>query len=362
MSTTLRDYMSRKRSSIPKGWTGFMSALRNKQLKRLEDMGAVPISKAVNQIEDSGIVGGYAVPPDFNLMISTTYEEETFWYQRATVVPMLSLETTMPVPNAITAQAAGTAPWFGGMDMGWGKVAGVVQQTNPTLAQVRLTAKNLIGTVVMSNDLAADLGPGGDEFIFTIFARSAAYYEELAFLQGTGFAAGSTSQQAQPLGVINSPGTVNMTRQTLGAIVQQDVSNIAKSLAPKAWTKAIWVCSPTALGQVSGIAGYVPNQQNGFDTDMVSAAGSLMGRPLFVTDKVPALGTKGDLGLYDPSQYVIGDRAELIVQAGTEVPPYFAANQTVYRIWRRVDGTTIYSSPITLTDSTTKVSASVTLV
>lgn len=352
--------MRRAKPAIPKGWTGFMSALRNKEYKKLDDMGSVLVAKAANQIESSGIVGGYTVPPDFSLAIATTYEEESFWYQRAFTTPMLSLETTLPVPNAITAQTAGTAPWFGGMVFGWGLTAGAVQQTNPTLAQVRLTAKSLIGTVVMSNDLAADMGPGGDEFLFTIFAKGAAYYEELAFLQGTGTIAGTTSPQAQPLGVINSPGTVQVTRKTGNQINQQDISNIAAALAPKAWTKAIWVCSPTALGQISGITGYVPNQQNGFDTDMVSAAGSLLGRPLFVTDKVPALGTKGDLGLYDPSQYVIGDRAELVVQASTDNK--FATNQTVYRIWRRLDGTPIYGSPITLTDGTTKVSAHVCLV
>jgi len=347
--------MRRRKASIPKGWTGFLSALRNRQHKQLADMGSVLVSKASVQNESSGITGGYSVPPDFNLMIATTYEEESFWYQRATVVPMLSLETALPIPNA-SAQTAGTAPWFGGMDLGW---VGTPIATNTTFSQVRLTAKSLTGVITVSNDLAADMGPGGDEFLFTIFARGAAYYEELAFLQGTGVVAGGSSPQAQPQGVINAPGTVVITRKTTNQINQQDVNGLAAALAPKSWTKAIWVCSPTALAQVMAITGYVPNQQNGFDTDHVSAAGSLAGRPLFVTDKVPALGTQGDLGLYDPSQYVIGDRAELIVQASTENK--FTNNQTVYRIWRRLDGTPIYGKPITLTDGATQVSSFVTL-
>src|SRR6185369_220910 len=88
--------------------------------KALMDMGSEPITKANTQLESQGIYGGYAVPPDFNLSIASSYEEECFLYPRATVRPMLSRTMQLPRMNAETAQSAGVPPWWGGMNFTWG--------------------------------------------------------------------------------------------------------------------------------------------------------------------------------------------------------------------------------------------------
>jgi HK97 family phage major capsid protein len=84
-----------------------------------------------------------------------------------------------------------------------------------------------------------------------------------------------------------------------------------------------------------------------------------MGRPLFVTDKLPSLGATGDVAFMDPTHYAVGERAELIIAAADQKS--FTTNETIFRVWRRVDGAPIYSSAITPTDSSTTISPFVVL-
>ncbi len=359
MSRTLRSHMSRAKP-VPKQWDGFMESVRKASArdstdlvrkdayKWLMDAGSTHVSKANNQIESAGIYGGFTVPPDFNMSIATSYEEECFLYPRATVVPMLSKTTQLPRVNAETAQSAGVPPWWGGMAFAWGTGGtGTITATNPTLAQNELTAHSLIGTVTASMNMAEDYGVAGNDFLFNMFARGAAYNEEYAFLNGLG------GSQDQPMGIIKSPSFIKVTRAGAGHIAQADVALMTAAMTPRGWMHGIWACSPSAIGDLVKITGYIPNQ-SGFETLGISAIGSLFGRPVFVTDKLPILGTSGDLIFIDPTQYIIGDRAELVVQISDE--KLFTTYQRVYRIWRRVDGQPLFSTFITGTDGSSKIS------
>lgn len=342
MTQTLKSLMSRK-SVMPKAWPGFVSALRGKDGDRLKSLGAEPVNKA-NMGESSGIFGGYAVPPDFNYSIATSYEEHAFFYPRAFVVPMVSRTTSLPRPNVETPQASGVPPWWGGMTFSWGLEGGTVVQTNLTLAQNQLVAKNLIGSVILSNDLLQDYGPAGDEWLFNMFASGSAWNEEYAFFNG--------DSVHQPQGIIGASGSLVVNRAQPGQIGQSDVSKMAGAMIPGGWTKAIWACSPDAFAQVTALTGWIPNQVN-FDVIGITAAGTLHSRPLFVTDKLPPLGTKGDLVFFDPTKYLIGERAELIVQIFDQAPQVATINSSLCRIWRRVDGQPLFSSTITLPNQTT---------
>ncbi len=78
-----------------------------------------------------------------------------------------------------------------------------------------------------------------------------------------------------------------------------------------------------------------------------------------ITEKVPALGTKGDVMLIDPSLYVIGDRMMLEITASEHAN--FVKNQMTWRFVQRVDGRPWLDNVITLQDGTTTVSPFVVL-
>jgi HK97 family phage major capsid protein len=86
---------------------------------------------------------------------------------------------------------------------------------------------------------------------------------------------------------------------------------------------------------------------------------SLLGFPLFCSEKLPALGTKGDLILIDPRNYLIGDRTQSTITASDRVN--FLKNQVTFRKTRRCNGQPWIEKPITLRDGTTTVSPFVVL-
>ena len=72
---------------------------------------------------------------------------------------------------------------------------------------------------------------------------------------------------------------------------------------------------------------------------------TILGKKWFVTEKVPTLGTSGDIGLYDLSYYIIGDRQDQRVDASPHVR--FTTDETAWRFVERVDWQTMVDSPFT---------------
>ena len=84
-----------------------------------------------------------------------------------------------------------------------------------------------------------------------------------------------------------------------------------------------------------------------------------MGIPILFTEKVPVLGTKGDIGLYDFSYYLIGDREDLIFSVTDQEK--WLQNGTSYKATMRHDGQAWLDVPFTLMDGTKQVSPFVVL-
>ena len=77
------------------------------------------------------------------------------------------------------------------------------------------------------------------------------------------------------------------------------------------------------------------------------------------SEKLPPLGTKGDLILIDPRYYLIGDRMQATLAVSDHVN--FLKNQVTFRLTRRCDGQPWIEKPITLQDGATTVSPFVVL-
>jgi HK97 family phage major capsid protein len=71
----------------------------------------------------------------------------------------------------------------------------------------------------------------------------------------------------------------------------------------------------------------------------------LLNLPIVVTEKTPALGTKGDVLLADLSQYAIGLRSDVIVEASRHAG--WSTDSTYYRSVLRADGAGTWSKPQT---------------
>lgn len=304
--------------------------------------------------EASGVTGGYTVPPDFFEQIMTIIAENTFIRPNAFVVPMASATLQIPYLDITTAPtSSGISPFFGGVVMNWTAEAQSRVETEPAFKQMELKAWELSGYSVSSNVLLQDSVIGLEKFLMTLFGKSIAWYEEYAFLQGNG--------SGKPQGMLTANATIPVTRNGSGQVQFVDVATMWSKLLPHSWGSAIWAFSPTVVPQLLQLKDGA-NRAIFISIDQGAAKGpnwSLLGRPAYPTEKLPALGAKGDLLLIDPALYVIGDRMSLEIAASEHVN--FLKNQMTWRVVERVDGQPWLDKPITLQDTSTQVSPFVAL-
>jgi HK97 family phage major capsid protein len=303
--------------------------------------------------ESSGVTGGYTVPVDFYKQLMAVMAENAFIRPRAFVYPMGSATTQFPYLDITTVQAAGTSPFFGGVLMNWTAEAQTRTETEPQFKMMELRAWELSGYSVSSNVLLQDSVVGLEKVLFGLFAKAIVWYEEFAFLQGNGV--------GKPQGMLTAPAAIAFNRSLAGHIQYADVAGMWAKLLPVSWGNAVWTISPSVVPDLlqlkdgAGRAIFISIDQGAAK----SPTWNLLGRPVFPTEKVPALGTKGDLMLLDPAFYVIGDRQQIEIAASEHVN--FLKNQMTWRVVERVDGQPWLDKAITLQDAATTVSPFVVL-
>ncbi len=357
----------------PAGFTNPNAPTRHQCQQALEHVyksGFRTVEKAA-MAESQGLTGGYLLPVEYSNAMLKALVERSFIFPRATKLQMTSEEMLVPRVDVEKLQSLGVNALFGGLQFNWGREVAAVE-TEPVFKMDVMNAWDLIGYAVVSNQWLEDSGSPGrihegakrgaeepsiaadssDAFLIKIFGKAAAWYAEYAFLNGDGI--------QKPLGILNSPAAIGATRAGAGTIAVADVVGMTSSLLPYSWENAIWACSPTALAKVQLLAQYFINIELGSMHDgKPRPVGVLSTLPLFVTDKLPPLGVRGDIVLFDPSLYIIGMRQEVIVDVSAH--DAFKNQQTTYRIWLRCDAKTLLSGTIRLQDASTKVSPYVVL-
>jgi HK97 family phage major capsid protein len=92
---------------------------------------------------------------------------------------------------------------------------------------------------------------------------------------------------------------------------------------------------------------FIPNAREGIPA-------TLFGYPVFWTEKLPTLGTQGDILLASWDMYLVGDRQQVTIDA-TNVYR-FRYDVTSWRAVHRVDGQPWLSQPVTLADGAHQIS------
>jgi len=248
----------------------------------------------------------------------------------------------------------------GGVHFQWTAEEGAKHEVQPAFGNTKLTAYEGSGFTVVSNALLQDSAIALAPFIQTCFGEAVQFYEDLAFINGSGV--------GQPLGFLNSTALVAVTRQAVGAIRWGDIANIWAQILPPSRKRGIWLLNHEVLPELIKMvaendapakqAGHViwvnPNQGAAGQIP-----GTILGRPYFESEKIPALGSAYDIGFYDLGFYIIGDRQTLTIDASTHV--YFTTNRTAWRFVIRVAGRPWIEKSLTPMNGTKKLSPFVAL-
>lgn len=281
--------------------------------------------------------GGFLVPETLRSQLLQLALEKAVVRPLATVVPMDSAR--VPFPMIDTTTNSGSV--FGGMVAYWGEEGAALQDSNPKFGRIELDAKKLTGLSAVPNELLQDSIVSFSALIETLWPQALAFEEDNKFQSGSG--------TGEPLGFRGAanPAAVTVTRANANKIQYVDVIGMYARMLPSSLSNAVWMCAPDALPQLLQLSLTVGTGGN--SVFVVNAAAgmpmSIFGRPLIITEKGSALGSRGDLAFVDLSYYLVGDRQVMTADSSTDYN--FGTDKTTFRIIQRVDGRPWIKSAIT---------------
>lgn len=284
--------------------------------------------------EDPG-AGGFLVPEIMRSELLQLALEESLVRSRATVIPM----STLRVPIPTVDDTSHVSSVFGGVTFYWAEESSSLPESQASFGRVVLDAKKLVGFFKVPNELLAD-APAFGAWFDTRIPDGLAFTEDEAFMNETG--AGT------PEGFINGAGYIQVTRTTSSEIKWADLVGMYARMLPQSLKKAVWIASLDTFPQIAQLSLSTPGiWMGGYNATPAAEAPpvSIMGRPVFFTEKVPALGSVGDISFVDLSYYLIGDRQAVSVASSEHFA--FQNDQTAYRIIERVDGRPWLQTPLT---------------
>lgn len=308
--------------------------------------------KTAGELEEGDLSqGGFLVPEEFRAQLLNVALEASVVRPRALRIPMSTNRVVMPA--AIDDDHA--TDFFGGIVIQ--RTAEAAQKTtdSPVFGQVALTLHKLTGLVRVSDELLEDSPISLEPIIGTMFGEAIAFVEDEDFISGDG------SNKA--LGAFNAsnPSLISQAiegGQAPDTIITENILKMWSRVHPRSMRNAVWLANNDTFPQLAtmslsvgtgGIPVYMPaNSLAG------APFGTLMGRPLILTEKMETIGDAGDIGIADFSQYFIGDKGGIKTAASIHLR--FDFDQTVFRFVLRYDGRPSWLTTLTPRNSTTTLS------
>jgi len=324
-------------------WPRMQAVLRNRKeaMEKLERFQNIQTDIRNSFGSEIPADGGFLIPETLRSEILQVALETSVVRPRAQVIPMESLRVPIPMID----DTSHVSSVFGGITAYWTEEAASLTESQASFGRIVLDAKKLTAFASVPNELLADATAFG-AFFDTIFPRALAWYEDVAFMTGDGV--------GQPLGFINCPASVSVTKesgQTAATIVWENITKMYARMLPTALGNAVWIASIDCFPQLAtmalsvgtgGSAVWLGNFQNSGDA---TPPVSILGRPVYFTEKASTLGTTGDINFVDLSYYLIGDRQTM--QAMSSEHYQFQNDKTAFRIIERLDGRPWLQSAIT---------------
>jgi HK97 family phage major capsid protein len=277
--------------------------------------------------------GGYAIPPQFVNAAIAENLEDTVLLKNCDRVEMTSDLAVIPGYKDLDHSASSP---FG---ITWQAIPdnGQFPTSNaPPLKVINLNAKKFGAYFAISNIWLDDSMPGMSSRVQDIFGKSLRWFVESELWTGNG--------AGRALGAINAAGTLSIAKETgqpNATICIENILQMWSRLRIGSHSKAVWAANPTCFPQLGtlsvgvGTAGVLTSL---LQTDRGIAgepSTAILGRPLFLSEHLPSLGSPGDIMLLDPTLYVFGDRQQAVI----DVSPHalFNYDQCAFRAKIRFD-------------------------
>lgn len=305
------------------------------------------------QTMGTGATGGFALPIQFDSTIRMAMAQQAIVRPRASVIPAGSppdARLEFPALDQTSAQNM-----YGGVIVTHTGEGVTMTETTMRLREVSIEPKEISAYIVVTNKLLNNWVAAGS-FIQMQIGNAMRGAEDYDFMRGTGI--------NQALGFINCAAAVAYARAGANAIAWADVYNMYARA--KMGGSLVWIGSQTIIPQLAAMvdagnhAVWISGAGVGSGASQ-ALPGTLMGIPIVFADRLPPLGTRGDLNLVDLNYYLIKDGSGPMAASSEHI--LFLSNKTVFKLVWNVDAKPWLSEPLALEGSSANtVSPFVTLV
>jgi HK97 family phage major capsid protein len=276
----------------------------------------------------TGSAGGFLVPESYSSEIIELLRNQAI-VRRAGAMTMPLINGNLSVPKLT---AGSTASYIGENSN--------ISSSQPSMGQIRMTARTLAALVPISNQLIRFSSPQADSVVRDDLVSGLAVTEDAAFLrdQGLGAAPKGIRYWANSANVFATAGTsaANVETDLKGAINKLESNNV-RMIRP------VWFLSPRTKNAL-----WVLRDANGNLVFPEIRDGNLWGYPVFVSNNVPTNlggGAESEIYLVDMADAVIAEDQSIVIDVsdtaayhdGSNVIAAFSQDQTVVRAIMRHD-------------------------
>jgi HK97 family phage major capsid protein len=256
--------------------------------------------------------GGFLIPEVLRSEMLAVALESSVVRQRARVIPMETLRVPFPAIDA----TSNVSSVYGGVVGYWTEEGAALTASQAAFSRIVLDAKKLTAYTEVPNELISDSAVSFQAFLDQIFPEALSFYEDIAFLKGTGV--------GEPLGAL-APGNgaiisvAKESGQVADTIYWENIVKMYSRMLPSSLDRAVWVCSIDVFPQLATMALSVGTGGSAIwlNNGVQGPPMTILGRPVIFTEKAPGLlGDLGDISFVDFGFYLIGDRQVMFWQIG----------------------------------------------
>ena len=286
--------------------------------------------------------GGFLLQPTVSSRWLERMYETGSIYSRVTRTPIGPGSNSLAI-NGIDETSRADGSRQGGVRGYWDDEADNVTASQPKFAQIELKLKGVNAAIYATNDELEDVVSLGAR-IERAAPAELNFKAEDAFFRGTG--------AGQPLGILSSPATVSVTKETNQDALTIKAENIEKMYAlmpSSSMNTAVWHINQSCWPQLfqlhhaigtGGVPMFTP--AGGLSS---APFGTLLGRPILPIEYAATLGTVGDISFVDWSQYEVIEKGGIKSEASIHVE--FLSRQKVFLFTMRIDGQPSWKSALT---------------
>jgi HK97 family phage major capsid protein len=291
-------------------------------------------------------LGGFLVPEMVRSDLIQTALENSVMRRGALVFPMTVGRLSFPAEEDSSHT---TGPY--GIHCYWTAEGATITETDSSFSSTVFDAKKLTAATSVPNELIEDSVPAFTAYISRAYPAALAWAEDVAFLSGSGV--------GEPLGMLSAPATVVVAKeagQAADTILWENIVKMYSRMLSSSLSNAVWIANLDTFPELALMALSVGTGGSAIwlNNGQVGPPMTILGRPVFFTEKVPTLGDQGDIGFYDLSRYGIGDRKAMTMDSSPHVK--FLSDKTVYKLIQRVDGRPLVLSALTPANSSATLS------